>query len=46
MSNLNLTDFHHVLNISLISNEKELEQIKFRNLSKLKNFIPNFPWIL
>ena len=41
-SNLNLIDFHHVLNISLISNEKELEQIKFRHLSKLKNLIPNF----
>ena len=27
-SNLNVIDFHHVLNISLISNEKELEQIK------------------
>ena len=45
-SNLNLIDFHHVLNISLISNEKELEQIKFRHLSKLKNLIPNFTWDL
>ena len=36
-SNVNLIDFHHVLNISLISNEKELEQIKFRHLSKLEN---------
>ena len=41
-SSLNLIDFHHVLNISLISNEKELEQIKFRHLSKLKTLIPNF----
>ena len=45
-SNLNLIDFHHVLNISLISNEKELEQIEFRYLSKLKNLIPNFTWDL
>ena len=45
-SNLNLIDFHHVLNISLISNEKELEQIKFRHLSKLKDLIPNFTWDL
>ena len=45
-SNLNLIDFHHVLNISLISKEKELEQIKFRHLSKLKNLIPNFTWDL
>ena len=45
-SNLNLIDFHHVLNISLISNEKELEQIKFRHLSKLKNLIPNVTWDL
>ena len=41
-SNLNLIDFHHVLNILLISNDKELGQIKFRHLSKLKNLIPNF----
>ena len=41
-SNLNLIDFHHVLNISLISNEKELEKNKSRHLSKLKNLIPNF----
>ena len=41
-SNLNLIDFHHFLNISPTSNEKELEQIKFRHLSKLKNLIPNF----
>ena len=34
-SNLNLYDFHHVLNISVISNGKQLEQIKFRHLSKL-----------
>ena len=45
-SNLNLIDFHHVLNISQISNEKKLEQIKFRHLSKLKNLIPNFTWHL
>ena len=34
-SNSNLLDFHHVLNISLISNGKELEQVKFRHLSNL-----------
>ena len=34
---LNMADFDRVLNISLMSNEKELEQIKFRYLSKLKN---------
>ena len=45
-SNLNLIDFHHVLSISQISNEKELEQIKFRHLSKLKNLIPNSTWDL
>ena len=45
-SNLNLIDFHHVLNISLTSNEKDLEQIKFRDLSKLKKLIPNFTWDL
>ena len=27
MSNLNLIDFHNVLNISLITNEKELEKL-------------------
>ena len=43
-SALNILDFHHVLNISLIANEKESERIKFRNLSKLKNLIPNFSW--
>ena len=43
---LNLIDFPQVLNISLISNEKELEQIKFRHLLKLKNLIPNFTWDL
>ena len=43
-TNLNLIDFHHVLNISLISNEKELEQIKFRHLLKLKHIIPDFTW--
>ena len=36
-SNLNLTDIHHFLNISLISNAKELEQINFRDLSS--NFL-------
>ena len=36
-SNLNLIDIHHFLNISLISNEKELEQINFRDLSS--NFL-------
>ena len=41
---LNIIDFHHVLNISLMSNEKELERIKFTHLSKLKNLIPNFSW--
>ena len=45
-SNFNFIDFHHVLNISLISNEKQLEQIKFRHSSKLKNLIPNFTWDL
>lgn len=35
-------DFHYVFHISLISNGKELEQIKFRHLSKLKNLISNF----
>ena len=43
-SNLNLIEFHHSLNISLISNEKELERIKFRHLSKLKIFLPDFSW--
>ena len=28
--------------ININNNEKELEQIKFRNLSKLKNLVPNF----
>ena len=37
MSALNLTEFHHDLNISLMPNEKELEQTKFRHLSKLRN---------
>ena len=27
-----------------MSNEKELERIKFRHLSKLKNLIPSFSW--
>ena len=45
-SNLNLIHFHRVLNISLISNEKQLQQIRFRHLSKLKNLIPNFTWDL
>ena len=44
--NLYLIDFHHVINISLISNENELEQVKFKHLSKLKNLIPNFTWDL
>ena len=37
--NLYLIDFNHVLNDSLITNEKELEQTKFRYLSKLKKLI-------
>ena len=41
---LNVIDFHHVLNISLMSNEKVLERIEFRHLSKLKNLIPNCSW--
>ena len=45
-SNSNLIDSHQVLNISLISNEKELEQIKSKHLSKLKYLIPNFIWDL
>ena len=45
-SNLNLIDFYHVLNISLISNDKQLGQIKFKHLSQLKNLIPNFTWDL
>ena len=45
-SNLNLIDFHHVVNISLISNEKELKQIKFGHLPKLTNLIPKFTWDL
>ena len=45
-SNLNIIDFHHVVNISQISNEKELEQIKFGHLPKLKNLPPNFTWDL
>ena len=32
------------MNISLKSNEKELEGIKFKHLSKLKNLIPSFSW--
>ena len=43
-SNLNLIDFHHALNISLISNKKELEQVKFRHLSKFKSLIRDFNW--
>ena len=43
-SALNIIDFHHVLNISFIPNEKELQQVKFRHRSKLKNLIPNFSW--
>ena len=45
-SNLNQIYFHHVLSISLLSNEKELEQIKFKHLSKLEDLIPNFTWDL
>ena len=45
-SALNIIDFHHVLNISLMSIEKELEQIKFRHLSKMKNLIPTFSWYI
>ena len=45
-SNLNLIDVHHVLSISLISNERVLEQIKFSHLSKLKNLNHNFTWYL
>ena len=41
---LNIVDFHHALNISLMSKEKELERIKFRHLSKLKNLISYFSW--
>ena len=41
-SALNIIDFHHFFNTSLIPNEKELERIKFRHLSKLKNFISSF----
>ena len=46
--NLNLINFHYVLNISLISisNEKELGLVKFRHLLKLKSLIPNFIWDL
>ena len=43
-SALNIIDFHHVLNISLMDNEKELERIKIRRLPKLKTLIPNFSW--
>ena len=43
-SDLNIIDLHHVLNTSLMSNEKELGRFKFRNLSKIKNLIPNFSW--
>ena len=41
---LNIIDFHHVLNISLMSHEKVLERIKFRHLSKVKNLIPSCSW--
>ena len=41
-SNLNLINFNHVLNISLVSNEREIKLIKFRHLPKLKNLISNF----
>ena len=43
-SALNIINFHHVLNMSLMSNEKELERIKFEVLSKLKILVPNFSW--
>ena len=36
--------FPYVLNISLMSNETELERIKFRHLSKLKKLIRNYNW--
>ena len=42
ISALNIINFNHILNISLMSNEKELERMKFRHLPKLKSFIPNF----
>lgn len=44
MSNLNLIDFHNVLNISLITNEKELDKLNFKYL--LEKIIPNFTWDL
>ena len=40
----NIIDFHRVFKISLMSNEKELERIKFTYLSKLRNFTPSFSW--
>ena len=43
-SNLNIIDSHHILNISLISNKKELERIKFKHFSKLENLISSFAW--
>ena len=43
-SALNIIDFHYVLNISFIPNKKELQLVKFRHPSKLKNLIPNFSW--
>ena len=41
-SDIILIDSDHVLNILVISNEKELEQIEFMHLPKLKKRIPNF----
>ena len=46
MSNLNLIDFYHLLEISLLTNEKELEQIKFRHFSELKALVTNFTFDL
>ena len=42
MSNFNLIDFYHLLEILLITNEEELEQFKVRYFSKLKTLFPNF----
>ena len=45
-SNFNVIGCHHVLNILLISNETELEQTKFRHLSKVKTLSPSLLEIL
>ena len=45
-SNFNVICCHHVLNILLISNETELEQTKFRHLSKVKTLSPTLLEIL